>query len=83
MSDKVESCYLPVPVNHYQNLTVGQKEVFGTGTIQNLNNFSNDDSEDGNDVNARENNSTADSSSKDEDEDSGNDDNNDVRMKSI
>lgn len=78
-SDKVGSCHsqVPVPVTHYQDLSVSQEEVFGTGMIQNGSGFSDDDSEDGTDVDACENESTGSSS---EDGDYGIDDNDNVRI---
>ena len=54
-------------VGSYQDLSVDQEEVFGTGVLQNPNSFSDDDLEDGAEVNARQNDSTADSSSEDGD----------------
>ena len=57
---------------------MNQNEVFGTGVFQNPNSFSDDDLEDGSEVNARQNDSTADSSS--EEEDYGTDDDNNVTV---
>lgn len=80
MSEKVGSCHsaVPAPVNKYQDLSVNQEEVFGTGVFQNPNSLSDDDLEDGTEVNARQNDSTADSSS--EEEDYGTDDDNNVMI---
>ena len=80
MSEKVGSCHstVPAPVTKYQDLSVDQEEVFGTGVLQNPNSFSDDDLEDGAEVNARQNDSTADSSS--ENGDYGTDDENNVMI---
>lgn len=80
MSEKVGSCHsaVPAPVTKYQDLSVNQEEVFGTGVFQNPNSLSDDDLEDGTEVNARQNDSTADSSS--EEEDYGTDDDNNVMI---
>ena len=69
LSEKVGSCHssVPAPVTKYQDMSVNQEEVFGTGVIQNPNTLSDDDLEDGAEVNARQNDSTADSSSEEED----------------
>ena len=78
ISENVGSCHSPLPVTQYQDLTVDQEEVFGTGMIQNPNSFSDDDSEDNTDATARETDSTAESAS--EDGDCGTDDNDNVRI---
>ena len=80
MSEKDGSCHsaVPSPVTKYQDLPVNQEEVFGTGVFQNPNSFSDDDLEDGVEVSARQNDSTADSSS--EEEDYGTDDDNNLMI---
>ena len=69
---------VPAPVTKYQDFLVNQNEVFGTGVFQNPNSFSDDDLGDGAEVNARQNDSTADSRS--EEEDYGTDDDNNVMI---
>lgn len=80
ISEKVGSCHsaVPVPVTEYHDLSMDQEEVFGTGVFQNPNSFSDDDLEDGAEVNARENDSTGDSSS--EEEEYGTDNDNNVKI---
>ena len=80
MSEKVGLGHSPVPapVNRHQEFSVDQEEIFGTGVFQNSNSFSDDDLEDGADVDARGKDSTMDSSS--EDGNYGTDDNDNVRI---
>ena len=70
--------YLWCPVTKYQDLSVNQNEVFGTGVFQNPNSFNDVGLEDGAEVDARQNDSTADCSS--EEEDYGTDDDNNVMI---
>lgn len=80
LSDKEATSHspVPVPVTQYQDLSVDQEEIFGTGMIQNPNSLSDDNLEEGPDVIDPENDSTTDSSS--EDGDYGADDNDNERI---
>lgn len=80
MSENAGSCHsaVPAPVTKYQDLSVNQEEVFGTGVLQNPNSISEDDLEDGVEVNATQNDSSTDNSS--DEEDCGTDDDNNVMI---
>ena len=73
-----ENVAVPAPVTKYQDLSVTQEEVFGTGVLQNPNSINEDDLEDGAEVNATQNDSTTDNSS--DEEDYGTDDDNNVMI---